>query len=235
MTANTKRPPGYGGRMRAVFATIALHVCVMMIAVFVRLGEPTVPDPTVRLWFRGTPAEEEPRPKGVSAEIPGEQSRPNRERIEAAAPQPPQRPPMIDPVIRSNETVQADISTALDTLRDPRRMTLRSVLDRDLSPEEAIEILSKLLEEYPQYKGMVVKEMIAGAGLPPDSLPRINLYLDQILKYGIKPTWGAQRGAIESAWKSFDPVMGWTNKGGYGPQINVIGVLKFLIDLIEGK
>ncbi|MBE0645234.1 MAG: hypothetical protein IH600_14215 [Bacteroidetes bacterium] len=231
MTGRTKRPPESGRRTLAVFLTLALHLIVLIIATLIQLHEPHHHDPSVRLWFRSTPqqtspAAEDQRPSSAAG---------RRENVSDAVIEPPQSPPRTLPLVESEQTVHADVALDADTSSDPRRMTLRSVLDRKIRPDQAWEILARLLEEYPEYKNMIVKEMIAGTGLPADSLPRINLYLDQIFKNGIQPTWGTQRGAIEGAWKSFDPVMGWTNKGGYGPQINVLGLLKFLIDLIEGK
>lgn len=112
---------------------------------------------------------------------------------------------------------------------------LRSVLERPLTTEEAWSILGRLMEEHPRYRGLVLREMIAGSGLPVDSVPRIDLRYDSVFRNGIRPSWGAQRHVIEDAFKSFDAVHGWTNKGGYGPTINVIGLIRFLIDLIEGE
>lgn len=123
----------------------------------------------------------------------------------------------------------------MDTSLVVRTKQIRSVLDRPMDAERAWEVLDELLREYPQFRESVVREMIAGSGLPPDSLTRADLRLDQIFRDGMRPSWGRQREVIEHAYRSFDPVMGWTNKGGYGPAVNVLGLLKFLIDLIEGE
>ena len=121
-----------------------------------------------------------------------------------------------------------------DSSRARRIMDIRSVFDRPVSAEKAWEVLGELLEEYPQFRESVMREMIAGAGLPPDSLPRADMRYEQMFRDGIRPSWERQRETVEHAFRSFDPVHGWMNKGGYGPAVNVLGLLKFLIDLIEG-
>ncbi len=110
-----------------------------------------------------------------------------------------------------------------------------SPLDRKWTPEEAYAELTRLLEEYPQFREQVLREMIAGKGFVPDTVQHIDLFLDKIFANGIKPSWGNQRQAVEGASRSFDGVSGWRQNSNYGTGINVIGLLKFLYDLIDGE
>ncbi len=231
-----KRFPAYGGNTLAIVATVTLHLGVLLVAVFIHLQQPDSADRDVHVWFQGRPIAEPPpdRPP-EKTERKAETGEHSRQRA-PIVPQPPAVPrTRVTPPAAQNEPLVVQAATPGDSVTKERTMTFRHVLDRDLSPEEALDILSELLESHPEYKNLVVRDMIAGAGLPRDSLPPIDLALDQIFKNGIPKTWDTQRGAVESAWKSYDPVMGWTNKGGYGPQVNVLGIIKFLLDLIQGK
>ncbi|MFZ1731937.1 MAG: hypothetical protein WBQ23_06835 [Bacteroidota bacterium] len=236
MKVQSQHPSKTEGVSIAIFATLFLHVVLLIAALFIHLQEPPRSDITVQLTFRRS---EMAKPIVQSSEdIREELNAPTAKSSPHPAP-PAEQPPQFPPEARAvqpltTESIHADYPSR-DSTQKAREMTLRSVLDRRLSPEQAWEILAKMLTEHPEFRDTVLKEMIAGQGYAPDSLPPVNLYLDQIFKNGIQPTWQAQRGAIESAFKSFDPVQGWTNKGGYGPQINIIGLIQFLIKLIEGK
>ncbi len=227
----------------ALFITLALHAVLLFASAFIHLREERNPDPTVQISFsRQTSPARESREEAAR----GERAMSGRSRgiisqtKAGAAAVPGKTPPRPEP-----EKDRGAIQTALPLVVDDRRdrdsslqaknMALRSVLDRGVTPEQAWEMLAGLIEQYPQFREMALREMVAGQGLPPDSLPKINLHLDQILKNGIQPSWDTQRQAIEEASRSFDPVHGWTNKGSYGPQVNVIGIILFLIDLIEGE
>lgn len=109
------------------------------------------------------------------------------------------------------------------------------ILEREWTPEEAYGILSALIEEYPQYKNMVMREMIAGHGFAPDTTQPINLYLEQMLGGSYRPSWEKQRHTIEGAFQSFDGVSGWRQNSNYGGGVNILGLIDFLINLIKGE
>jgi hypothetical protein len=215
-------------RRLALATAVLLHAFLLLAAVLTRLPDPPLDQQSLELRFLGLPKEEGERKMSETIR-----------RTAAPGRRPAAARPVVAPLAGVDERTGPEqihiVMPVVDSAVASPVVTLRSVLDREMSAEQAWEMLGQLLEQYPQFREMVVREMIAGSGLPPDSLPRINLHLDQIFKDGIPLTWQTQRGAIESASRSFDPVMGWTNKGGYGPSINVFGLVKFLMDLIEGK
>lgn len=217
-----------GRRIAVAAAAVLLHALFLLTALLVYLPAPLSDSGPIELRFTA-PARQLP----VTSPSRGVPVKPD-DRDESRPPPPAALPAAAPNTNTASETLEIDAS-APNSMRSAPTTALRSVLDRGLTPEQAWDILGRLLDEYPQYRDSVLREMIAGSGLPADSLPRVNLSLDQMLKNGIKPTWETQRTAIEDAFKSYDAVMGWTNKGGYGPSINIIGVIKFLIDLIEGK
>lgn len=224
-----------GRSITSIIAAVSLHALLLLAALLVYLPTPPTATDTVELRFLAQPYDE--RKVASAADPPPQREmKPPREDLDEPRLPPP---PASLPAVATNTTPASETlkieALAPDSMRSMTNIALRSVLDRELSPEQAWDVLGRLLDEYPQYRESVLRELIAGSGLPQDSLPRINLFLDQILKNGIKPTWETQRTAIEHAFRSYDPVMGWTNKGGYGPSINIIGVIKFLIDLIDGK
>jgi hypothetical protein len=224
-----------GRRITSVIAALALHGLLLLAALLVHLPILPITSDTVELRFLAPPDKVLDSEKSADPPLSREMTATPDPRDEVHLPPPPAKlPAVISNTNPASETLKIEAS-APDSLRAMPTTALRGVLDRNLKPEQAWDILGRLLDEYPQYRESVLRELIAGSGLPPDSLPRINLHLDQMLKNGIKPTWETQRTAIEHAFRSYDPVMGWTNKGGYGPSINIIGLLTFLIDLIEGK
>jgi hypothetical protein len=234
-----ERASGDRGVPAAWVVAVGLHVGMLVLAALIPLREPERREDTLQLSFLPRTARG-PEFESTRADLPAND---DRNATASAGRVSPVSDPSLTRPQAEEEGSDARVAIVADddgvSVRDGSRQTertsLRSVLDRGMSPEQAMETLAGLLAQYPQYRETVLREMIAGQGLPPDSLPRINLYLDQILKDGIKPTWETQRRAVEEAGRSFDPVQGWTNKGGYGPQINVLGIIFFLIDLIEGK
>ncbi|MFA6234865.1 MAG: hypothetical protein WC824_11905 [Bacteroidota bacterium] len=224
------------GRSIALIVTVVLHLALLVISDLMHLNEPPHGDITVELSFSSVPP----------AEIPSRFDRQNRAPTAKAADQavPSPRVPIRSqndipqqtlPAPKIVDPIQTEEPVDNKSLNRPPEMNFRRILERELTPEQAWQLLTKLLAEHPEFRETVLREMIAGKGFVPDSLPPVNLQLARIFKNGIQPTWESQRGAIEEAFKSFDPVQGWTNKGGYGPQLNVIGLINFLLKLIEGK
>lgn len=233
------RASGDRGAPAAWVIAVGLHVVMLFLAAHIPLQEPEHQEDSLQLGFLPKAARR-PEFESTRADYPAGDGRDATASAERAS---PVRDPDLTRPPEEDEARDARVALAGDDdgvkVRDGSQreewISLRSVLDRGMSPEQALETLAGLLEQYPQYRETVLREMIAGQGLPPDSLPKINLYLNQILKNGIKPTWDTQHRAVEEVGRSFDPVQGWTNKGGTGPQINVLGIIFFLIDLIEGK
>lgn len=104
-----------------------------------------------------------------------------------------------------------------------------------MTPEEAYTQFSRLLEEHPEFREMIVQKMLADEGFVPDTVPKINLFLEQMIggKYG--NAWMNSRQGIEWAFRNYDGVHGWRQNSNYGNQVNIFGLLKFLRGLIEGK
>lgn len=139
---------------------------------------------------------------------------------------PPDIPPLPDIEIRA-QNQPAPSTTSLPIDKGP--------LEKHLTPEEAFGQLTRLLEEYPQYREMIVREMIAGSGFVPDSLPPIDLHLETMIGDRFRDTWIRSREHIEHEFRSYDGVHGWRQNSNYGGQLNIFGLLQFLIDLIEGR
>lgn len=231
------------GRLRSPGAisfvvALLLHALVLFFAVLFRLPDPPSRQESVevRLYTEREARTEERRQTEATVRPREEITPPIKQRHPD-----PSRPLPPSPE-RATETADAPVLVdarqdvaPVDSSHAERRKNITSVLDRSVDPERAWEVLDELLRQYPQYRESVVREMIAGSGLMPDTLTRADLRFDAIFQKGIKPSWGRQREVIEQAFRSYDPVMGWTNKGGYGPAVNVLGLLKFLIDLIEGE
>ncbi|MBR9979115.1 MAG: hypothetical protein KFH87_13605 [Bacteroidetes bacterium] len=230
-------------RIQALVITLSMHVLGLLASFFLLFDDPPEHDTYLRLTFLP------PTEVGNVAGKATEKSQPAQQTASSAAsrsvsdePLPPETAEYRQPVqpespqrpSDADEAMQA-ITTETDSVRTWSETNLQGVFERDIDPEEAWRQLGALLDEHPEFREMVLREMIAGQGFLSDSLPPVNLHLDQIFKHGIRPTWDTQRGAIEHASRTFDPVQGWTNKGSYGPQINIIGLLKFLMDLIEGE
>jgi hypothetical protein len=205
--------------------SILIHGLGITIALAIALQSPDRQESAVELSFEAAPQrmqEAEDAPSGrpaASRNLP-----PARPRVATQSPSLPGLPDLV--VERPPENAQDE----------PPEFTLpASPLERDWTPEEAYGELTRLLEEYPQFREQVLREMIAGKGFVPDTVQHIELYLDQMLAPGLAPSWGRQRAAVEGAFRSFDGVSGWRQNSNYGGGINVIGLLLFLYDLIEGE
>ena len=214
------------------FLALLLHALAVLAALLLRLPDPPRPPRSVELRFEISREKQEAPPveqrqagrrTGPAVIVP-----PPVPAMPAASPSRTPSPP--DPPVT---VLRPPSDESAKALRPKTSSSLRSVLDRDLTPEEAWDVLSALLDEYPQYRESVAREMIAGAGLLPDSLRTADLHFERIFRDGIPPSWGRQREVIENAFRSYDPVMGWNR--GFGPSINLFGLLRFLIGLIEGK
>lgn len=103
-----------------------------------------------------------------------------------------------------------------------------------MTSEQAYAELNRLLEEYPQFRDQIMRKLVAGSGMTPDTVPKFDLRLEQMLANGIKPSWNNQRHRVEAANQSFNGVSGWTQNS-YGGGINVLGLLGLLYDLIKGE
>ncbi|MCZ7555927.1 MAG: hypothetical protein M5R41_05940 [Bacteroidia bacterium] len=113
----------------------------------------------------------------------------------------------------------------------------KRVLDPEITPEQAWVELTRLIGEYPQYKDMVVREMLAGSGFVRDSLPPVSFRLEDVMKFEqFVPSWVIEAARVQGSYGGYNPVLGYRRAEQYtGPQLNVIQALKFLIDLIGGE
>ncbi|MDT8323511.1 MAG: hypothetical protein RRA94_05335 [Bacteroidota bacterium] len=206
-------------------ASILLHAILLAITLLFFLPSPEKQKTEVELRF------EKPSPAALrETEVPAGRNEaisttaPPRPLMETRVPSAPLLPDLSVPRVQESER-EAEQTFSLPT----------TPLERDWTPEEAYAELTRLLEEYPQFRETVLREMIAGKGFAPDTVQRIDLYLDRMLANGINPSWNRQRSAVEGAFRSYDGVSGWRQNSNYGGGINVIGLLRFLYDLIEGE
>jgi hypothetical protein len=223
--SRTARRPYVRDRGYAWAISILLHVLFIIAALTIALQSPDRQDDTVELLFstspRQMPEEQEALPgrPDASASLP-----PAQPRIATQSPPLPGLPDLV--VERPPESVQDE--------RDAFTLPV-SPLERDWTPEEAYAELTRLLEEYPQFREQVLREMIAGKGFVQDTVQRLDLCFDQMLARGITPSWARQRAVVEGAFRSYDGVSGWKQNSNYGGGINVIGLLRLLYELIDGE
>lgn len=205
-------------------ASILLHGAFILFTVFIALQSPPKQETVVELTITRDPADAPRRESATKTEKEGERraEAPPRPRISA---QVPAAAPLPDLNVELRDERENAVSFTIP----------QTPLERTWTPEEAYTELTRLLEEYPQFREQVLREMIAGKGFVPDTVQHIDLSLDQILADGIRPSWGRQRSAIEGAFRSYDGVSGWKQNSNYGTGVNIIGLLRFLYDLIEGE
>jgi hypothetical protein len=213
-------------RSSAALATVLLHLLLLALTLMISLPEAEKSERdlllTIDFAARHAKADERMLPTPTRS---------------LPSPSMEQRPIVTDPP--STRQPQAVVDMPLvDTLR--RRPTLqlpRNVLERDITPEQAWDELTRLLEQYPEYREMVVREMIAGAGFVPDSLPPVSFHLEDVMKFEtFLPGWMYEMGRMQGMHGGYSPVMGHRRTEQYtGPQFNVLQGLKFLLDLIGGR
>ena len=217
--------PRAGERRSATAAwaiSAVFHLALLAAAGLFVLGDPVRDSEAVSLRF-------ERRVEQEVVEEDRTERAPNSGRLTA-----PQRPLLSEPTPPENAVVLQDLVIE-EPASDDGFIIPPSPIKSEMTPEEAFAELNRLLEEYPQYRDQVLREMIAGDGFVQDSLPPINLYLEQMFKGGVTPTWQGQRHVVEQAFSTFNGVSGWSQNGNYGGGVNVLGLLKLLIDLIEGE
>ncbi|PLX23209.1 MAG: hypothetical protein C0600_15610 [Ignavibacteria bacterium] len=204
--------------------SLLLHACVLTAALFITLLDPTsnTPEMDVRLFTS------EKQVPVASTEWSLTESSPSRVPPPADARLEQQPEEMIEqlPEIATPEVISATADEIHFTIPE-------DILKKEWTPEEAYGLLSQLIDEYPQYKDMVLREMIAGHGFAPDTAQPIDLCIRQMLSGGIKPSWGNQRQSIEQAFGSFNGVSGWSQNSNYGGGVNILGLINFLIGLIK--
>ena len=198
-------------RAASLGVALLLHVLLLCFAVLFHLPDPPIRRDSVEVHLtREQDSRTDERRQTDAAVRTREESAPAVDRRS----KPPARPTIPPPAhVPEAETAPVFIGAVQDTAvadstRADRTTQFRSILDRPMDAARAWEVLDELLRDYPQFRESVVREMIAGSGLPPDSLTRADLRLDQILQNGMRPSWGRQREVIEHAFRSFDPEIG---------------------------
>lgn len=141
------------------------------------------------------------------------------------------------PSIETPQQPSVDSVISTDTtLLVVEKMKEEITIDTTISEERAFEILNQLLDRYPQYRGTIMRELLAGSRthlLPADPY---DLQLDRWLKnpkwlMADKYSWGRMR----SASSPYDPIHGYDRDKKLGVQSPVLGLVMFLMNLILGK
>jgi len=207
----------------ALILSLLLHTAGMLTALLIHLHDPPSADRRIELGILPSPEPRTaPQQTDSGPEATARKTHLQQRRISVPAPQTPQLPDIPE---REPE----------EERRDPTVIEIpSSPLEKEMTPEEAWSELGQLLEKHPEFREMVVREMLAGSGFAPDTLPKISLYLEQMIGGRFDRSWLQNRSAIEHAFRSYDGVHGWRQNSNYGNQVNVLGLLRFLIDLIEG-
>jgi hypothetical protein len=228
MSSDEQRKTGRRIRLFSWGVSLLLHSLLLGFAFILVLRNPPRHEADIELRFE-KPTRQEQRPPVQTLDdlLPAASSRLSAPAAPILPVSAPPSPALPDIVVQRPATTVTDAKESFDLPQSP--------LDRNWTPEEAYAELTRLLEQYPQFREQVLREMIAGKGFAPDTVRKIDLYLDQILANGIKPSWGQQRHAVEGAFSTFNGVSGWSQNGNYGGGVNIFGILKFLIDLIDGE
>jgi len=207
----------------ALIISALLHAAGILIALLIHLQDPTAADRVIEL--------------SIMRESEREEDLSDAEAVSQRGTQSAQSPPMTTVPPPPPAPMLPDIRDEIPDRENRDRPVMEipsSPLERDMTPEEAWDQLTTLLEEHPEFREMVLREMIAGSGFAPDTVPKINLYLEQMIGGRFDQSWVRSRRGIEHAFRSYDGVHGWRQNSNYGNQVNVLGLLRFLIDLIEG-
>jgi hypothetical protein len=214
-------------RRVAVLIAVAVHATLLFSAAFIYLRE--VEKTERQLYFTLTEPDILPRRDEKTAE----------RRAQDPQQAVPQFLPSAPRILASPLTTgQAEIDIAIPESDSPRVwIPPRNVLDPEISPEVAWKELTRLIEEYPQFKDMVVREMLAGSGFVRDSLPPVSFRLEDVMKFEkFVPSWVYEAARVQGSYGGYNPVLGYRRSEQYtGPQLNALQALKFLIDLIEGE
>lgn len=209
----------------ALLITLGAHAVLLLIAAFIHLRE--VVKTERRLYFVLTEADTKLR----GDQAPPKPPEPDRRRF-SPLPPPTQFIPQSVP-----ESPVAEVDIVIPEQDSARVWTTpKRVLDPEITPEQAWVELTRLIEEYPQYKDMVVREMLAGSGFVRDSLPPVSFHLEDVMKFEqFVPSWVIEAARVQGSYGGYNPVLGYRRSEQYtGPQLNVIQALKYLIDLIGG-
>ena len=212
----------------AVFISVLLHAAGILSALLIHLQDPPAADRVIQLTVIRESEQEKASDDAASDAAP-DASR-SSQRVQRLPRQIVPPPPPV-PVLPDIPEQDADKERG----EHPVIAIPSSPLERDMTPEEAWDQLGKLLEKHPEFREMVMREMIAGSGFTPDTVPKLNLYLEQMIGGRFDQSWLRSRNGIEHAFRSYDGVHGWRQNSNYGNQVNVLGLLRFLIDLIEGE
>lgn len=218
----------YRERRTAMLAALGLHIAALGLAAVIWLDAPVRTRRSISIVLQVP----------VQLQTPEVAQRPAKRSGASSGRVAPRQPSQLESVPRERESIisaAAPETVSVDTSRTWRLPG--NVLDPDITPEQAWKELTQLLEKHPQFKDMVVREMLAGSGFVQDSLPPVSFHLDDVLKFEkFLPSWMYEAMRVQSQYGGYSPVMGHRRVEQYtGPQLNVISALKYLYDLIEGK
>lgn len=209
-------------RRLAITITFIVHGALLLLALLTQLREPDRGVDQIVLFF---PVE---ATTATFSEIEETSKAPS---VQEAEPPPPSPQP---PSFRRDEVEYVEIDTVMDEAvwSVPKR-----ALDADITPEQALVALEKLLEEHPEYKNLIVREMIAGSGFVRDSLPPVSFHLEDVMKFeNFLPSWMYEAARMKGLHGGHSPVHGhWSPEQRGGAQIDVIGLYRFLKHLISGE
>jgi hypothetical protein len=213
-------------RRAALLIAVGVHLVLLVSAAFIHLRE--VEKTERRLYFILTESEVPPEPDRKET----------KQRVSTPLATRPILPPSGPHIpVHTTKRDVAELDVAIPA-SDSQRVWIppRNILDADISPEQAWTELTRLIEEYPQYRDMVVREMLAGSGFVRDSLPPVSFRLEDVMKFEkFVPSWVYEAARVQGSYGGYNPVLGYRRSEQYtGPQLNVFQALKFLIDLIEG-
>ncbi len=227
------RPPRY--RTSSLTITLLLHAAIMTVAALLSLPLPErKPDNDVELQF--LPLSPSPTPVRVPQasarrSVPVPSTRGHSEPVTKPTP----------PTSTETEQSQPDAARNTDDVVEIPARTWQpppSPFDSALTPEQAWGLLDSLLREHPEFRDMVLREMLAGQGFVRDSLPPVSFHLEDVMKFEkFLPSWmyelGRQQGLHGG---NYHPVYGHRNPSQYsGPSVNIFGLIDFLRGLLSGK
>ncbi len=216
-------------RRTAAIVALSLHIAALAVAYMTHLQQPEAVHTTLEINLMVSPEREPHRTQAQADRVPSTLR--NIRPLPAAAPVPAADPKrevvVIEPILPDNS----------DTVKPrPQWKLPKNVLENDWTPEQAWGELTQLLHEHPEYKDMVLREMLAGSGFVKDSLPPLSFHLDDVMKFEeFLPSWMYEAQRMQGLHGGYSPVMGTRRIEQYtGPQIDIIGAYKFLRGLIEG-
>lgn len=227
------RPSRY--RTSSFTITVLLHAAIMIVAALLSLPIPErKPDNDVELHFLPSPFP--PAPVGMpEATARRTVTPPSSRQPSITAPKP------VTPIVTEAEPSRHEAASTTDDVVEIPARTWQpppSPFDSEMTPEQAWGLLDSLLREHPEFRDMVLREMLAGQGFVRDSLPPVSFHLEDVMKFEkFLPSWmyeiGRQQGLHPG---NYHPVYGHRNPSQYsGPSVNILGLIDFLRGLLSGK